>query len=59
VAAREKAQSPIVERAVAGMISAAVAAERTRPPSPGEGHQQGTVVQVHFDSSMPKPPAET
>jgi len=30
----------------------------TRPPPPGEGHQQGTVVQVHFDSGTPKPPAE-
>jgi len=30
VAAKEKAQSPIIERAVAGTISAAVAAERSR-----------------------------
>jgi len=46
-AATEKARSPIVERAVAGTISAAVAARQTpavavtRPPPPGEGHQQG------------------
>jgi len=31
----------------------------TRPPPPGEGHRQGTVVQVHSDSGTPKPPAET
>jgi len=28
----------------------------TRPPAPGEGHQQGTVVmQVHSDSGRPTP----
>jgi len=62
-AATEKARSQIVERAVTGTISAAVATERsrlvTRPLPPGEGHQQGTVVQVHSDSGTPTPPAET
>jgi len=31
----------------------------TRPPPPGDGHQQGTVMQVECDSGRPKPPAET
>jgi len=57
-AATETARSPIVERAVAGTISAAVVA-LTWPPPPGEGHQQGTVVQVNSDSSTPKPPVKT
>jgi len=56
VAVTEKARLPIKESAVAG-IDKAVAV--TRPPPPGDGHQQDTVVQIHSDSSTPKPPAET
>jgi len=60
-AATEKARSPIVERAVSGTISAAVAAESSRRRdltfATGKGHQLDTVVQVHSDSGTPKPPA--
>jgi len=38
------------------VVSAAVAA--TQPLPPGED-QQGSVVEVHYDSGTPKPPAET
>jgi len=63
-AATEKARSPIVERAVAAGRSVPqsppnAAVDVTRPPPPGECHQQGTVVQVHSDSGTSKPPAKT
>jgi len=51
---------PIVERAVLGQLvppNSVVAV--TRPPPPGDSHQQGTVGQVHFDSGTPKSPAKT
>jgi len=61
--ATEKARLPIVERAVAGTISAQSppneAVSVTRPPPTGEGHRQGTVVQVNSDSGKPKLSAET
>jgi len=53
-------ESTIANRrcAVAGTISTAVATKRsvavTRPPPPGDGHQLGTVVQVHSDSLIHK-----